>query len=67
MGLYEFKADDAKRFADHVGIRVKTKGDELLFSECPYCRAKKSKEKFAINLKTGKFQCFRASCGLRPL
>ena len=63
MGLYEFKAEDAKRFADHVGIRVKTKGDELLFSECPYCRVAKSKEKFAINLQTGRFQCFRASCG----
>ena len=29
--IYEFKADDAWRFADHIGIRVKHKGDELVF------------------------------------
>jgi len=64
--IYEFKSEDAERFADHVGIRARVKGDELIFSSCPYCRSTtKSKEKFAINLKTGKFQCFRASCGMK--
>lgn len=62
--IYEFKKEDAQRFADHVGIRARVKGDELIFSTCPYCKASiKSKEKFAINLQTGRFQCFRASCG----
>lgn len=62
--IYEFKGDDAYRFADHLGIRTKTKGDELVFSKCPYCKQPtKSKEKFAINLRTGQFNCFRASCG----
>ena len=62
--IYEFKADDAWRFADHIGIRVKHKGDELVFTKCPYCgQTTKAKEKFAINLKTGQFNCFRASCG----
>ena len=62
--IYEFNQDDAFRFADHVGIRVKHKGDELVFTKCPYCgQSTKAKEKFAINLKTGQFNCFRASCG----
>ena len=63
--IYEFKKEDARRFADHVGIRVREKGDELIFASCPYCRVSKSKEKFAINTTTGKFQCFRASCGMK--
>ena len=63
--IYEFKEDDAVRFASHVGIRFRKKGDELVFATCPYCRAQKSKEKFAINTRTGKFQCFRASCGMK--
>lgn len=62
--IYEFNQDDAWRFADHVGIKVKHKGDELVFTRCPYCgQGTKAKEKFAINLRTGQFNCFRASCG----
>ena len=62
--IYEFNQEDAWRFADHVGIRVKHKGDELVFTKCPYCgQGSKAKEKFAINLRTGQFNCFRASCG----
>lgn len=63
--IYEFDKDDAFRFSDHVGIKAKVKGDELIFSKCPYCgQATKSKDKFAINLRTGQFNCFRASCGM---
>lgn len=66
MGMYEFDASDARRFADHVGIHTKVKGDELIFSYCPYCRnSTNDKEKFAINLRTGVFHCFRASCGVK--
>lgn len=62
--IYQFDKADALRFADHVNIRAREKGDELIFSKCPYCgQGTKAKEKFAINLKTGQFNCFRASCG----
>jgi len=62
--IYQFDKADALRFADHVNIRAREKGDELIFLKCPYCgQGTKAKEKFAINLKTGQFNCFRASCG----
>ena len=64
--MYEFSPSDARRFADHIGIQARQRGDELIFSKCPYCRnSTNSKEKFSINLKTGQFNCFRASCGVR--
>ena len=66
MSMYEFSPSDARRFADHIGIQARQRGDELIFSKCPYCRnSTNSKEKFSINLKTGQFNCFRASCGVR--
>lgn len=66
MSMYEFSPSDARRFADHIGIQARQRGDELIFSKCPYCRNNtNSKEKFSINLKTGQFNCFRASCGVR--
>lgn len=65
MGLYKFSADDARRFAREQGARVRQRGDELVFSECPYCHNKKDKEKFSINLLTGQFSCKRAKCGAR--
>ena len=65
MGFYEFKEDDAYRFAQHVRIQAREKSGELWFRTCPFCHGKgKSNEKtFSINLKTGQFNCFRASCG----
>lgn len=63
MGLYRFKTEDAEGFARHVGIPVRRKGDELIFKKCPFCGMNSNdKEKFSINLTTGKFHCFRASC-----
>lgn len=64
MGLYEFKEDDAYRFANHVHIQAFERGGELWFRTCPFCHGKgKSNEKtFSINLKTGQFCCFRESC-----
>ena len=65
MGVYQFDREDAKRFAREQGIRFTTKGEELILEECPYCHSRKDKRTFAINLKTGQFQCLRASCGAR--
>jgi KaiC/GvpD/RAD55 family RecA-like ATPase len=66
-GFYEFNPEDARRFARDQNIGVRTKDDELIFRKCPYCgrTTTNDKEKFSINLKTGVFQCFRASCGAK--
>ena len=63
--MYEFKREDAFRFAQERHIYTFEKGNELWFKTCPFCNGKgKSNEKtFSINLKTGQFKCFRASCG----
>ena len=63
MALYEFKPEDARRFAKERGIRTREKGKELQFQYCPYCWSKKDQYKFSINLDTGAFNCVRASCG----
>lgn len=67
MGIYIFKKEDAQRFASENGFHAKVKGNELIFPECPYCHARSGndKNKFAINLMTGQFHCWRASCGAR--
>lgn len=63
--IYEFKSSDAEEFAEHVNTRARTRGDELQFEYCPYCHGgdRKDKNTFAINLKTGRNNCKRASCG----
>lgn len=64
MSIYEFNPEDARRFGHERGIMFKTRGDELQFARCPYCRNKTDdKYTFAINLHTGQFKCLRASCG----
>ena len=65
--IYEFNPDDAMRFAYEQGINAKRKGNELMFNVCPYCHGNFAKDKktFAINLKTGAFNCMRASCGAK--
>ena len=65
MAMYKFDPEDAKRFAREQFIKYRTVGDELVLNECPYCHSRKDRKTFAINLKTGQFQCLRASCGAR--
>lgn len=61
--MYEYKQSDVFEFANYVGIRTKQKGDELFFEFCPHCKGDgKDKETFSVNLTTGAFKCFRASC-----
>ena len=65
-GIYEFKVEDAERFAREQGFRIRRYGDELRFNKCPYCRNNTDdKNTFAINAKTGAFNCLRASCGAK--
>lgn len=61
--FYRFNPEDARRFAVEHGSKVSLHGDELQFRECPYCH--KTGGNFAINLKTGAFNCKRASCGAK--
>lgn len=64
--MYEFKLEDAKRFALEQGIKTFVKGDQLHFMQCPYCRNMTDKKnKFAISIRTGQFNCLRASCGAK--
>ena len=63
MSLYEFKAEDAERFArEHGPFRYK--GKEIVLDRCPYCHggSKPDKLTFSISTVTGAFQCKRRSC-----
>ena len=48
--IYEFQPEDAERFASFIGITARRNGDELKFKICPYCKSRKDKGTFAINL-----------------
>lgn len=64
---YQFKREDAERFASEQGIRAWERNGQLHFQICPYCQgnAGHDQKTFAINLKTGQFKCMRASCGVK--
>lgn len=60
---YKFRAGDAIAFANAFGHETFEKGNELFFKFCPYCNGGgHDKETFSVNLETGAFKCFRASC-----
>lgn len=67
MSLYEFRKEDAERFAQSVGARTKFRGNELEFELCPLCHGGSSRDKgtFSINLKSGQCECKRSSCSYR--
>ena len=63
---YQFKPEDAERFAAEHNIKCRRRGNELLLKWCPYCMGNgKDKETFSINLGNGQFNCLRASCGAK--
>lgn len=65
---YEFKEQDAFDFARHVHAETNVRNGELFFKVCPYCNPKPTRDNiksFSINLTTGKFKCFRSSCGVQ--
>lgn len=65
---YEFKEQDAFDFARHVHAETNVRNGELFFKVCPYCNPKPTRDNiksFSINLTTGRFKCFRASCGVQ--
>ena len=68
MSLYEFKAEDLDRFRSAINLSyhdVRQRGDELQLRECPYCHAQHDQWTFAINMKTGTFNCKRATCSVK--
>ena len=64
---YEFKSSDIYGFADFIGAETRESGNEIQFKTCPYCHGGEHGDKytFAINSKTGKYNCLRASCARR--
>lgn len=61
---YELKRDDVFGLASKLNAETHIKGDELFFKLCPYCNGDgHDKDTFSVNLNTGMFKCFRASCG----
>lgn len=60
---YRFRQGDVIAFANAHGYETYEKGSELFFKYCPYCQGGgHDKETFSVNLETGAFKCFRASC-----
>ena len=61
--MYDFKSKDVFDFASFIGAETKQKGNELFFKYCPQCHGgADDKDTFSVNLQTGAFKCFRASC-----
>lgn len=66
MSYYEFKEEDAEEFARKHGP-YRRNGNQLAFTRCPYCEGGRHKDKFtfAIDLKTGQFNCKRSGCSAK--
>lgn len=61
---YELKVEDVHGLAQSLNIRTKLKGEELWFKRCPKCGGGRGDEEtFSVNLSSGAFKCFRATCG----
>lgn len=63
--LYEFKREDAFRFARAINAVAHEHGNELKFKYCPYCRGGSHHDvnTFSISLESGSWNCKRGSCG----
>ena len=61
---YEYNKQDVYDFAAVIQTEKHEKGNELFFSQCPYCHGGKhgDKDTFSINLENGTFNCFRSGC-----
>lgn len=61
---YIFNRNDVFDFAINMNFEYHQKGNELFFKYCPACNGNgHDKDTFSVNLETGLFKCFRASCG----
>ena len=61
--MYEYNKVDVYNLANYLNAETHEKGNELFFKFCPNCQGGgKDKDTFSVNLETGAFKCFRASC-----
>ena len=62
--MYDFKKSDVFDFASFINADTREKGEELFFKHCPHCGGGDSNDRdtFSVNLRTGAFKCFRATC-----
>ena len=61
--MYEYNKTDVYNLANYLNAETHEKGNELFFKFCPNCQGGgKDKDTFSVNLETGAFKCFRASC-----
>lgn len=68
MSFYEFKPDDINLFISAAHLLpqdMRGHGDELQLRECPYCHSQNDKWTFAINKRTGTFNCKRSTCSVK--
>lgn len=61
---YSFQKTDVFHFVQSIGAKAREKGQEIFFEYCPYCKGGgHDRETFSVNVESGAFKCFRASCG----
>lgn len=62
---YELREDDIYGLTRQLAESWQLRGRELFYKYCPYCHGgdHRDKETFSVNLDTGAYKCFRASCG----
>lgn len=62
--MYDFKKSDVFDFASFISADTREKGEELFFKHCPHCGGgdRNDRDTFSVNLRTGAFKCFRATC-----
>ena len=62
---YTMNRNDLMGLVAKIGAETHEKGDELFFKYCPICGGggDRDKDTFSVNIKTGVYHCFRASCG----
>ena len=63
---YEFKQDDLFSLINGLYVKTVTKGKEIQFEYCPYCKGGDHHDKysFSVNAETGCFNCKRSKCGV---
>ena len=63
---YQFKQDDLYGLINGLYAKTVTKGKEIQFEYCPYCKGGEHRDKytFSVSLETGCYNCKRGKCGV---
>lgn len=64
---YQFKVDDLYSLINGMYAETITKGKEIQFKYCPYCKGGEHHDKytFSVNTENGCYNCKRGSCGVQ--